>query len=71
MAEITNEEIEAWARKIILEHDNDQPKQLEALYEAIKDEPVSTLIQLVGKDPIWSSLNNYILAIIAGGIRPP
>lgn len=60
MEEKTHEELAAWADEIVREHAHDQIKQLEALSEAIHSQRVSTLIQLVGKEPIESALKSYL-----------
>ena len=64
MPEKTDEEVAVWADQIVREHEYDQLKQLKVLFEAIKDKPVSMLIQLVGKQDgeqeVKSLLNFYL-----------
>ena len=70
MEEKTDGELAAWADEIVREHAHDQVKQLEALSEAIHGKPVSTLIQLVGKEPIESALKSYLEGR-KGAPKPP
>ena len=57
---VTPEMIEAGVGEIVREYDRDQIKAVKALFEAIKGESVSTLIRLIGEQPIESALNLYI-----------
>ena len=60
MPQMTNEEIAAWVDQIV----RDQPKPLDALYEAIKGKPVSFLIRVVGEhvgEQAVKSMLNYVL----------
>ena len=68
MEEKTDEELDAWVLEIIREHEHDQTKQADALYEALKIEPVSTLTRIIGERPIWGLLNNHVAEIVASGI---
>ncbi len=64
MPEMTDEEIAAWVDRVVRPHEHNQPKQLDALYEAIKGKPVSFLIRVVGEHygelAVKSLLNNHL-----------